>query len=239
MHLEDLDAGDGETCSACGEPREVEILEWWPADRGFLLWTCCETVEEEARAALRGLDRRAAAEWIRRQTGERARRLFEEVDLLRVDFGLEAEPITLADAKAFVLEHHEHNAPPCGWRFGFGLRNGPDLVGVVMAGRPVARMLQRLGTVVEVNRVCVRRDLSPALTWNGCSMLYGAAVREARRKGFLRVVTYTLETENGASLRAAGFVPVARSRGGSWNRKGRPREDVAPTCPKVRWERAA
>jgi hypothetical protein len=57
--------------------------------------------------------------------------------------------------------------------------------------------------------------------------------------GYKRVVTYTLASETGSSLRAAGFVPVATSRGGSWSRKDRPRQDNAFTVPKVRWERWA
>ena len=31
-------------------------------------------------------------------------------------------PITLAQAKAFIAEHHRHNKPPTGWKFGVGLR---------------------------------------------------------------------------------------------------------------------
>lgn len=42
---------------------------------------------------------------------------------------------------------------------------------------------------------------------------------------------------DGTSLRASGFVPVARSKGGSWSREGRERTDQAPTGRKVRWER--
>lgn len=36
---------------------------------------------------------------------------------------LELVPITLADAKRFVGQHHRHNLPPVTWRFGVGVRS--------------------------------------------------------------------------------------------------------------------
>ena len=52
-------------------------------------------------------------------------------------------------------------------------------------------------------------------------------------------VHHTLATEDGASLKAAGFTAVAttEARAAGWNRSGRAREVKAPTCAKVRWER--
>lgn len=104
------------------------------------------------------------------------------------------------------------------------------------AGRPVSAELARQGCI-EVNRVCVRDTQPHALVENACSMLYGYACREAFRRGYSRVVTYTLTSESGVSLRAAGFVPVAGSEGGTCNRVGRPRLDSGSTAPKLRWER--
>jgi hypothetical protein len=103
-----------------------------------------------------------------------------------------------------------------------------------MVGRPVARLLDHT-RVVEVNRVCIA-ELEPELVWNACSMLYAAAAKEARRRGFETIVTYTLEDERGSALRACGWTAAALTRGGSWNRTSRPREDKAPTGRKVRWE---
>lgn len=68
-------------------------------------------------------------------------------------------------------------------------------------------------------------------------MLYSAAAKEAKRRGFRKVITYTLEEESGHALRAAGWTAEARTRGGSWNRPGRARKDTAPTTPKIRWSR--
>jgi hypothetical protein len=77
-------------------------------------------------------------------------------------------------------------------------------------------------------------------------MLYAAVAREARRRGFQHIISYTadsdeaatLASELGTSLKAAGWVPEHPTRGGSWNRPSRPRRDAAPTCPKVRWGRS-
>lgn len=110
-------------------------------------------------------------------------------------------PITLTQAKAFIAEHHRHNKPPTGWKFGVGLRLGGALVGVATAGRPVARHYDD-GLTLEVNRTCTDG------TRNANSMLYGAVWRAAKAMGYLRCITYTQADETGASLRAAGWVRV-------------------------------
>lgn len=113
------------------------------------------------------------------------------------------EPITFRDACAFVAQHHRHNKPPQGHKFSIALRNSGALVGVAMAGRPVARHLDD-GLTLEVNRTCTDG------TRNANSMLYGAVWRAARAMGYRRCITYTQAGESGASLRAAGFVMVKR-----------------------------
>ena len=53
--------------------------------------------------------------------------------------------------------------------------------------------------------------------------------------GYQRLITYTLDTEPGTSLRAAGFRIDGYTRGGSWNRPNRARIDKHPTTRKARW----
>lgn len=70
---------------------------------------------------------------------------------------------------------------------------------------------------------------------NACSMLYGAAWRWARAR-LLPLTTYTLATESGASLRGAGWIPVAALRertGKGWN--NRPGRQPTDRAPKIRW----
>ena len=56
-------------------------------------------------------------------------------------------------------------------------------------------------------------------TRNACSALYGAARRAAFALGYSRVITYTLAEEDGASLRAAGFICEGIIKGESWMRR--------------------
>ena len=59
--------------------------------------------------------------------------------------------------------------------------------------------------------------------------------RAARALGYRRLITYTLQSESGTSLRAAGWRLVGEAGGGPWNRKGRPRVDLHPTQLKLKW----
>ena len=119
-------------------------------------------------------------------------------------------PITLTVAKAFISDHHRHNNPPVGWKFGVGIENNGVLVGVATAGRPVARHFDD-GLTLEVNRTCT--DGTP----NANSMLYGAVWKAAKAMGYMRVITYTQADESGASLKAAGWIKVKElAPRGSW-----------------------
>ena len=131
----------------------------------------------------------------------------------------------------FVTAHHRHHGAPQGGKFAIGINDGTDIVGVVIVGRPVARNADN-GYTAEVTRCCVLDEIP-----NGCSMLYGAAWRAARSMGYTRMITYTLASESGGSLKASGWRCVAETAGGSWSRAGRPRIDTHPTESKSLWER--
>lgn len=138
-------------------------------------------------------------------------------------------PITFKAANEFVANLHRHHKPVVGCKFCVSVKEGDLVRGVAIVGRPVARGLDD-GLTVEVNRCCTDG------AHNACSMLYRASWRAAVALGYTRLVTYTLIDECGSSLRAAGFVRAAETRGGSWNCESRPRTDNAPTDRKVRWE---
>lgn len=142
---------------------------------------------------------------------------------------LEVCPITQAEAFAFVARHHRHHRPPAGSLFQIAVAVGEQIVGVAIAGRPVARMLDD-GWTIEVIRVAT--DGTP----NACSALYGACWRAARALGYRRAVTYTLPEEGGASLRGAGWRCIGSAGGGSWSRPSRPRVDLHPQQTKLRWQ---
>lgn len=137
-------------------------------------------------------------------------------------------PMTLAEANAFVREHHRHQPVP-GAKFCLGVMADAAIVGVAIVGRPVARMADN-GWTLEVNRSCTDG------TKNANSMLYGACRRAAFALGYRKLITYTLPSESGSSLRAAGWRCLGEAGGGSWSRLARPRVDTHPTQTKLRWE---
>lgn len=146
---------------------------------------------------------------------------------------LEAIAISRELALEFVAHVHRHAPPPAGWKYGAAIRDAVSLVGVVIVGRPVARRLDD-GATLEVIRLAVLDNAPP----NSCSQLLGRAARVARELGYRRLVSYTLEAESGASLRAAGFRRDAATRGGSWDRRARRRQDADRELgPKTRWIR--
>lgn len=139
------------------------------------------------------------------------------------------ERIGLDEANAFVAEHHRHHKPVVGHLFSLGAAQGEKIVGVVIVGRPVARMRDD-GITAEVTRLCTDG------TKDACSFLYGAAARAAFALGFKRVGTYILASEPGTSLTAAGWRLIGEAGGGSWSRRGRPRVDKHPMQSKLLFE---
>lgn len=147
-----------------------------------------------------------------------------------------AVPITLSEAKEFVSNFHRHNKAPQGGLFAVGASDGRALVGVAIVGRPVARMLDN-GETAEVIRCCVI-ETAPK---GACSFLYARCWQACKALGWRRLITYTLQTESGASLRGAGWKVVAelqaRDAGGWANRPGREWQSVVGQS-KLRWEAA-
>ena len=227
-------------CWFCGEPEVVGLAEVWCHE--FMWDTCCEGLHESlcreaaddpawARELLRRLGAEACA-------GHRLRRVADDgAGGLVLDWQLWLRPAAFAMARAFVGRHHAHCGPPVASRFSWAAMNGPTLVGVAMVGNPVARALNGRG-LLEVNRLCIRRDVPSALAWNAASLLLGAAAREAERRGFRHIVTYTRADEGGASLIAAGWARESVVRGRGWHGAGRARGNGNAWVGKVRWGRA-
>lgn len=111
---------------------------------------------------------------------------------------LQIRPITFRKASEYVNQYHRHHRATVGCKFCLSVYEDDRLCGVAVAGRPVSRALDD-GTTLEINRVCTDG------TRNACSKLYGACVRVAKEMGYKKVVTYILESEDGASVKAANF----------------------------------
>lgn len=75
-------------------------------------------------------------------------------------------------------------------------------------------------------------------TANACSMLYGACARATFALGYRRLITYTLVSESGSSLRAAGYRVIAqRPARAGWNSPSRPRDNARyESVPRQLWE---
>ena len=143
---------------------------------------------------------------------------------------LRLKPISLRDANEYVRQHHRHHKPVAGHKFSIGCEADGELVGVIIAGRPVSRYLDD-GFTLEVTRLCTNGEK------NACSFLYGAAARAAAAMGYKRIITYTLESENGASLRASGWICQGKAGGLRWTGKRQPKEDQYPAQMKLRYEK--
>lgn len=144
-------------------------------------------------------------------------------------------PMSLNLAADVVDRIHRHHKRPRGHKFSLGVvcEDGRPC-GVAIVGRPVARCFDN-GSTLEVTRVAT--DGTP----NACSALYGRVWRVAKESGYLRVITYTQDGESGASLRAAGWKPIAelRPRTG-WDTPSRSRKDRGTDgVARILWEQRA
>ena len=93
---------------------------------------------------------------------------------------LKIKPIHLKQANEYIKKFHRHNLPTAGGKFAISCYDENRLCGVAICGRPTAR--------------------------NACSKLYGACCRIAQDMGYVKVITYILASENGASVKASNFV---------------------------------
>lgn len=128
-------------------------------------------------------------------------------------------PMTLREANEFVQSFHRHSGRTArdGGKFAIGcVDDEGELWGVAIVGRPLARMLDDSFTA-EVTRTCVKPKAPP----NVNSLLYGRCWRIWQQMGGRRLVTYTLQSESGASLKGAGWKIAGVSKGHAkgWARK--------------------
>ena len=134
----------------------------------------------------------------------------------------------IREANEFVAKYHRHSLPTVGGKWAIGAAVDGKLVGVAIAGRPVARRLDD-GKTLEVLRVCTDG------TANACSFLYGRVARIARLMGYSRIITYTLAEESGASLKAVGGRIVGEVEPKEWNVPSRPRKSQG-VYGKAKWK---
>lgn len=148
-------------------------------------------------------------------------------------------PMSLREANDFVVAYHRHNGRTSrnGGKFAIGAEQDAQLWGVAIVGNPISATYMD-GTTAEVLRSCVRDEAPP----NVNSFLYGACWRVWRAMGGRRLVTYTLRTESGASLRAAGWriVGEVRPTEDGWRKNDGLTRTWQPVMgqQKFRWEKS-
>lgn len=160
---------------------------------------------------------------------------------------MKAVSLSLKEANAYIAKNHRHHNPVVGDKFRVGCEENGVLVGVACVGRPVSRYLDD-GKTLEVLRLCTDG------TKNACSFLYSRCARIAKELGYEKIITYILESENGNSLKASGWIcEDNHCGGGHWSCPSRPRsmktiiqesmfgerviQKEAPICAKQRWSK--
>lgn len=143
---------------------------------------------------------------------------------------LELTPISLKQENVFVDVFHRHHKAVAGHKFSIGCSENGRLVGVVIVGRPISRYLDD-GKTLEVNRLCTLG------VKNACSILYAAAARAAKAMGYEKIITYILQSENGGSLKAAGWKCAGLAGGKEWTGARKPPVPLYPQEKKIRYEK--
>ena len=118
------------------------------------------------------------------------------------------KPITIKNANSFIAEHHRHHRPTARnsgrWALAAYTINNNDMVGVVIAGNPVSATYMD-GVTIELTRLCVSKN-APKGT---CSFLLSRCSAIWKMMCGEKIITYTLASESGASLRGAGWTQTA------------------------------
>ena len=133
----------------------------------------------------------------------------------------------MKEANKFIEQYHRHHKRAVGHKFSVSCYDSDKLVGVAICGRPVSRYYDN-GLTLEIYRLCTDG------TYNACSKLYGACAKIARDMGYKRVITYTLLSECGTSLKASGFLCEGEAGGKIWTGQ-RKRDNGVPKEYKLRW----
>ena len=137
---------------------------------------------------------------------------------------------------SFIRAYHRHCDTVSGWKYAISIRDDLSVFGILVVGRPVNRHVQD-GETLEITRVA----LMSGAPKNSATMLIGAAGRSAKAQGYRRLVTYTLEIEEGISLRASGYTPKYLTKSRQHDTPSRKRHRLPVDGPlivndKIFWE---
>ena len=146
---------------------------------------------------------------------------------------LRIEPLELREANAHILAYHRHHGRVQGHRFSIGVLDEQGTIrGCAVVGRPTSGLDPK--RILEVTRLC--SDGTP----NVCSMLYAAAARAGTALGYEKIQTYIFANEDGASLKASGYVFERKAHPSGRHRKrsdGAVRDTTFVEIEKTLWSK--
>ena len=124
------------------------------------------------------------------------------------------------------------------------------LCGIAIVGRPISRFLDD-GHTLEITRV-VFPNLANSISFDAemakrnenhassiPSELIADVCKQAKKRGYKKIITYTRQDEKGNYYKACGFDIVFRQKSvGFWKSKNGKKVNTKSTpCPKNRWEK--
>ena len=154
---------------------------------------------------------------------------------------LSVRPVSIKQANDFIRDYHRHHRPTVRnngkWALA-GVNERGEIIGVAVTAAPVSAAYMD-GYTIEISRLCVKEGAPKG----SCSFLLSKCCAIWRLMGGRRVLTYTLQSESGASLRGAGWCLVGDVRPHRrW--EGKTRLDGIERAslpiyrvPKSRWEK--
>lgn len=146
------------------------------------------------------------------------------------------EKILYRTAKRFISQYHYLGYAPPGCRFALGVFVGRTLVGVMIFGRPVAR-LEDQDTTLELTRMA----LIPNTPKNSCSKALSLAEKWIKQNHpeFTRLIAYsdTEQEHKGTIYKAANWKETGKTQGHSWSCPSRRRDRGQIGGDKLKFER--
>ena len=113
------------------------------------------------------------------------------------------KPVSIKNANEFIKTYHRHHRPTSRNSGRWALAaydNENELIGVAIASNPVSATYMD-GITLEVTRLCVKENAQKGTA----SFLLSKCCRIRKEMGGSRIITYTLESESGSSLKGAGW----------------------------------
>ncbi|MCD6163148.1 MAG: hypothetical protein J7K40_12145 [candidate division Zixibacteria bacterium] len=128
------------------------------------------------------------------------------------------QQISFTVARRIIEQNHYLGYAPCGCKFCLGVFADAELMGVMIFGRPIARLEDQNGTL-ELTRMFLYD--SPKNSESRALGLAEKWIKKNRVESRLIAYSDTAQGHNGTIYRAANWQEISRVRAGTWIRKNR------------------